>query len=308
MDNQLEDLTALAREALGGMLGDDIVRTQLVQSAVVAGMDESGLLDGATMQGGSVIAGCYGGLRLSADLDFEMDELPTPDRSESLAAGIERSVRRLFGADVYVKKPAEEKLLAPTANVPVCKWLTRVEVLPDRPDVPRTSVKLEIARLPHDTSVARRYENSAARAVGIPDEIVMAEDVEELVADKVVSLLGETKLLRVRDVWDLSYLVRLRRVNMVDATAYAEAKIERYQLDGEAMRRRVDELAVLDWPKLLKDQLAGMMTTEAAHREVAEPRRAAVVASEAFDAVRQVMGQAARQGLDRRGHARDGGG
>lgn len=41
-------------------------------------------------------------------------------------------------------------------------------------------------------SAARRYENNAARAEGIPYEIVMAEDVEELVADKVVSLLGET--------------------------------------------------------------------------------------------------------------------
>lgn len=131
-------------------------------------------------------------------------------------------------------------------------------------------------------SAARRYENNAARAVGIPDEIVMAEDVEELVVDKVVSLLGETKLLRVRDVWDLSYLMRLRRVDMADAAAYAEATIEWYQLDGEAMRRRIDELVALDWPKLYKDQLAGMMTTEAAYREVAEPRRAAVVASEAF--------------------------
>lgn len=289
MDNQLEDLTALAREALGGTLVDDVVRTQLVQSAVVAGMDESGLLDVATMQGGSAIAGCYGGLRLSDDLDFEMDKLPSPDQSTSLAAGIERSVRRLFGANVYVKKPSENKLLAPTATVPICKWLTRVEVLPNRPDIPRTTVKLEIARMPHDTTVARRYENCAARAVGIPDEIVMAEDVEELVADKVVSLLGETRLLRVRDVWDLSYLMRLRRVDMADAAAYAEAKIGRYRLDGEAMRRRVDELAALDWPKLLKDQLAGMMTTEEAYREVAEPRRAAVVASEAFDAVRRVM-------------------
>lgn len=291
MDNQLEDLTALAREALGGTLVDDVVRTQLVQSAVVAGMDESGLLDVATMQGGSVIAGCYGGMRLSEDLDFEMDELPTPDQSTSLAAGIERSVRRLFGADVYVKKPVEGKLLAPTATVPICKWFTRVEVLPNRPDIPRASVKLEIARMPHNTTVTRRYENNAARAVGIPDEIVMAEDVEELVADKVVSLLGETKLLRVRDVWDLSYLMRLRRVDVADAASYAEAKIEWYQLDSEAMRRRIDELAALDWPKLLKEQLAGMMTTEAAYREVAEPRRAAVVTSEAFDAVRRVMGE-----------------
>lgn len=91
-----------------------------------------------------------------------------------------------------------------TAAVLICKWFTRVEVLPNRPDIPRGSVKLEIARMPHDTTVTRRYENNAARAAGIPDEIVMAEDVEELVADKVVSLLGETKLLRVRDVWDLS--------------------------------------------------------------------------------------------------------
>ena len=290
MDNQLEELTALAREALGGTLGDDIVRTQLVQSAVMAGMDESGLLDVATMQGGSSIAGCYGGLRLSEDLDFEMGELPTPRQSSALAAGVERSVRRLFGAEVYVKKPTEQKLLAPTANVPVVKWLTRVEVLPNRPDVPRTTVKLEIARMPHDTSVARRYENGAARAVGIPDEIVMAEDVEELVADKVVSLLGETRLLRVRDVWDLSYLARLRRVNMADVAGYTMAKIGRYGLDRDDMRRRVSTLLDLDWPKLLKEQLSGMMMTEEAYREVAEPRRAAATASEAFDVVRRIMG------------------
>ena len=45
----------------------------------------------------------------------------------------------------------------------------------------------------------------------------------------------------------------------------------------------------VDWPKLLQDQLAGMMMTVDACREVAEQRRAAVVATEAFDVVRRVM-------------------
>ena len=290
MDNQLEELTCAARAAFDGRLGEDLVRTQLVQSAVIAGMEESGLLDVATMQGGSSIAGCYGGMRLSQDLDFEMDVLPTPEQSASLATGVERAVRRLFGAEAYVKRPSEKKLLSPSVPVPVCKWVTRVEVLPDRPDIPRTSVKMEIARIPHDTSSARRYLNRAAQAVGIPDEIVLVEDIEELVADKVVSLLGETRMLRIRDVWDLSFLMRLRYVRMPDVATYVAAKTERYHLDGDAMRRRLEELVSLDWPTLLAVQLAGMMTTDEAYREVTDPRRASVVATEAFDAIRRALG------------------
>ena len=289
MPNILPELTAIARKAMPLGITDDLARKQLIQGVIVKALAGCGALDILTMQGGSCISGCYGGNRLSEDLDFEMDELPSMELSEEMKLAIEKAVRAAFDAEVYVKQPTEQKLLNPAGSVPVGKWLTRVEVMERRPDIPRAVVKLEIAKVPHQTSVARRFSNSALRSVGIRDSIVLAEDVEELIADKVVSLLSQEKVLRIRDVWDLSYLLHVRDISRPLARELVKTKIEAYGLESTHLASRIAPLESEDWPRLFARHLVPMMTTQEAADAAGSPRVAAAYAAEAFEIVRYAM-------------------
>lgn len=288
MPNELPNLTKQVRQSLIPGISDDLIRKQLIHAAIVKALDGCGALDLLTMQGGSCIAGCYGGLRLSEDLDFEMDDLPTTELSEDMAQAIENTVRAVFNANVHVKRPAEKKLTNPSGTVAVAKWLTKVEVEVEerRPDIPRAVVKLKIAKVPHQTSVARRFSNIASKRAGFRDSIVLAEDIEELLADKVVSLLAQEKILRVRDVWDMAHLMRVRPIDRAKVRELVDIKIDAYGLDGQHLRERIGTLEQADWTALIAGQLAPMMVAPEAAQEASSPRSVAALAAEVFELIK----------------------
>lgn len=129
-----------------------------------------------------------------------------------------------YGLSVIVKEP---KHIAPDPEViSVAKWQISLQTAPERRDLPRQQIKLEVANLPSHTrepiALKRNYDFLPD---GYVDTLVMAQTLDEIMADKVVSLVNCHRYVRHRDIWDLRWLQQqgaLLDIKMV------QAKIEDY--------------------------------------------------------------------------------
>jgi hypothetical protein len=121
-----------------------------------------------------------------------------------------------FSLKVAVKEPKPAK---EGARVNVDKWMVSIETSPGKPDVPRQKIKLKIANIPAYTREAVPLRMNYSVLEGMNRVIVVAETIDEILADKVValptsiakleggSLISTPTKIRHRDIWDLAWLV-----------------------------------------------------------------------------------------------------
>lgn len=78
---------------------------------------------------------------------------------------------------------------------------------PEQRDLPRQMIRIEIADVPAYTRVPRPLQsNYDFLPDGYRDLIVLVESLDEILADKLVSLPACTAYVRHRDIWDLHWL------------------------------------------------------------------------------------------------------
>jgi predicted nucleotidyltransferase component of viral defense system len=208
-------------------------------------------------QGGTAIRWCYGGSRFSEDIDFvtPLD----PDALKKILMGAIRGV---------------EKVMIPhfgTGSVSMSRKAVRAEALKYfvdfRPENSREkiSVKLEFEglvtnRLPKKINHVLSSLPSVAYLIAAgefrvprPHAIVVAETPEEILSDKVRSLL-ERRYLKGRDLYDVWHLRSVLKV-IVDPEVMAR-KFTMYQATFTA-RRDMDFFALPseDGKKMMKDAM-----------------------------------------------------
>ena len=232
MTSLLLDEARRAAQATEAIVSDDLAMKQLVHTQVILAMDEVGLLDVATFQGGSSIANCYGGIRLSEDLDFVVNEFPDAAQADALAQAIRRRLSEHYGVPATVKVPSRERLAGDEARVPMQRFRIKVPYAKDRPDIPWLYVKIELARVGRSTSVPRE----AAPRISSFDTaelkpIVLVEEAVELVADKVISFAATTAWVRTRDLFDINWLLTREHIDKERLRGLVGEKLVDYGLD-----------------------------------------------------------------------------
>lgn len=91
------------------------------------------------------------------------------------------------------------------AEVKVDKWQISVITTPENRDIPRQRIKIEIANIPAYTHAYRQLvRNYTVLPDGYSDTLIKVETLEEVMADKLVSLPVATHRIRYRDMWDLN--------------------------------------------------------------------------------------------------------
>jgi hypothetical protein len=135
---------------------------------------------------------------------------------EKIKACIETRIGSRFGLKVVVKEPRSEKR---RGLVAVDKWWIAIETTPGNPAMPKQKIKLEIANIPAYTRELVPLRINYQALEGRPQVLVIAESLDEVLADKIVALptsisafangkqaLTPTKI-RHRDIWDIAWLV-----------------------------------------------------------------------------------------------------
>ncbi|MEX0383622.1 nucleotidyl transferase AbiEii/AbiGii toxin family protein [Spiribacter pallidus] len=216
-----------------------VVEKELLHYEILRALDQAGLLDQLTFQGGTSLRLCHGAPRFSEDLDFAGGPAFAAGDVEGMARAIESLIERDFGLDVRVKAPTGKQESERTADVAVSRWQVIVTTAPARPDLPRQRIRLEIANVPAYSSELRPLRrNYAALPDGYEDILVPVGSLSEVLCDKLIAVVA-SRLTRHRDLWDLPWL------QQQGAT-----------IDPEWLRAKVADYGLIDYQGALGRRLA----------------------------------------------------
>jgi predicted nucleotidyltransferase component of viral defense system len=211
-----------------------VIEKELLHYDILFALEKGGLLDQLVFQGGTSLRLCYGGNRFSEDLDFAGGKKFTSADLADMKACIEKYIGKRYGLEVTVKEPKELREDPQYAELSIEKWQVAVVTSPERKDLPKQKIKLEIANVPAYTKdPLPLLVNYDFLPDGYSDTLILTETLDEVMADKIISLPATTRYVRHRDIWDLAWLQQQGAQLNIDLV---RNKIADYKLDAyEAM-------------------------------------------------------------------------
>jgi len=240
-----EKLVARAMAEPGRQAMRPVIEKELLHFDILFALDREGLLDDLTFQGGTSLRLCYGAPRFSEDLDFAGGRDFQSENVTAIKACIETYVSQRYHLEVTVKPPTELRHEPAYAEIKVDKWQVAVVTSPSRPDLPKQRIKLEIANIPAHTRQPRSLQvHYPFLPDGYSDLLVICESLDEILADKLVSLVNTSKYVRHRDIWDLQWL---KQQGAAPNIALVKQKLQDYRVEdyagkAKAMIERLPEI------------------------------------------------------------------
>lgn len=205
-----------------------VIEKELLHYDILFALDQENLLDKLTFQGGTSLRLCYGAPRLSEDLDFVGGRSFSSQDMAAIKACIEDYIGARYGLPVSVKEPKELKDELRGQHLSVSKWQIRVTTSPESKDLPKQMIKIEIVNIPaYSREVRALYANYNFLPDGYQDTLIMVESLDEIMADKLISLVNCQAYIRYRDIWDLHWLQQQGAKLNLD---FLQRKIEDYKI------------------------------------------------------------------------------
>jgi len=170
-----------------------VVEKELLHYDILYALSAAGLLKKITFQGEASLRLCYNSNRFSEDLDFAGGRDFCSAQMQEIKHCIEKYVGGRYGLEVIVKEPKELRQEPAYAEVQVDKWQISVTTSPEKKDLPRQCIKIEIANIPAYTQSPRMLvRNYMYLPDGYSDFFVQVEELNEVMADKLVSFSATT--------------------------------------------------------------------------------------------------------------------
>lgn len=205
-----------------------VIEKELFHYDILFALDQENLLDQLTFQGGTALRLCYGGLRFSEDLDFTGGKNFSNVQLISIKNCLEKYLSDRYGLTVSVKEP-KEFLESDIEGIRVDKWQLNITTSPERKDLPKQKIKIEVINVPSYSKEPRALLNNYDFLPdGYSDIIVMTESLDEIMADKVIAFVNCTRMVRYRDIWDLRWL---KQQGAIINKMYVQNKINDYRID-----------------------------------------------------------------------------
>ncbi len=267
-----DDLVQMALESSGDEAQRPVIEKEILHYDILFCLDEAGLLDQLTFQGGTALRLCYGSLRLSEDLDFAGGRGFDAKSLRDISQCVEDYLGPRYGLPVEVKVP---KLLLQEPGyegIKVDKWQVAVTTSPARRDLPKQKIKLEVGAVDAYSREPRALaQNYAFLPAGYQDTLVLTESRAEIMADKLVSFVASEKYVRYRDIWDLLWL---GRQNVIWSPDLVNQKIKDYGLDSyqALLASRIETLPQLVADGKFEAEMRRFVPTEAYERTLGKPK------------------------------------
>ena len=183
------------------------VEKELLQYDILFGLDQWKLLDKLSFQGGTALRMCYGAPRHSEDLDFCAGKLFSATDLTDIKNCIEEFFRKRGDFEVNVREPVEFWSAPVPDEVKVARWRIVINTAPARKDSPSQRIHLDIVNVPaYSRELLALKSNYEILPDGYTDTLIVAESMDEILVDKLVSLIDTRKYVRYRDIWDLRWL------------------------------------------------------------------------------------------------------
>lgn len=221
------------------------IAKELLHYDVLFCLDKEGLLNKITFQGGTALRLCYGAARLSEDLDFAGGKDFATANLIAMKKCLENYIGARYGLEITVKEPKEMTSIAHNEGIKVDKWQIAITTSPERKDLPKQKIKIEVTNVPAYSRVPKALQqNYDFLPDGYSDTLIMTESLDEIMADKIIAFVSCQRYVRYRDIWDLRWLIQQgAKIN----AEYILAKIRDYKETKYAenlnkMISRLDEI------------------------------------------------------------------
>ncbi|KUI97280.1 nucleotidyl transferase AbiEii/AbiGii toxin family protein [Vibrio sp. MEBiC08052] len=272
MTKTKEDFDALVEMALAQGGTKDmrpVIEKELLHYDILFALDESKLLDRLVFQGGTSLRLCRGSNRYSEDLDFAGGKDFSSKMLIEMKEVIEKYIGERYGLEVTVKEPSSLKKDPKYAELNIDKWQIAVVTSPGQKHLAKQRIKLEIANIPAYTKeplpLGKNYDFLPD---GYSSTLIYTETLDEVMADKIISLPATQKYIRYRDVWDLVFLKRNGAALNIDLV---RQKIEDYKLEGfkDMLDARISSLKEIVYGEEFSKEMERFLARETFDRTLA---------------------------------------
>jgi hypothetical protein len=248
-----------------------VVEKEILHYDIFQALDRDGLLKNLVFQGGTSLRLCRGSSRFSEDLDFAGGRDFNASALAAIKNTIETHIGKRYGLVVNVKEPKAGQDAEDPSGIIVDKWQVSVETAPERKDLPRQRIKIEIANIPAYTCelVPLRLNYDFLQGYS-GDVLVNTETIDEVMADKVLAFPASHSHIRHRDIWDLAWLVQ-KGAKLDPSMVLKKAEDYRTENYFESLESAIIRLPEIIHSKEFIDQMTRFIDQETIKQTLAKP-------------------------------------
>ena len=176
-----------------------VVEKELLHHDILKTLSQNNLLKDLTFMGGTCLRACYGGIRLSEDLDFTGGKKLSRDSLSLMGAILTESLSKKYGLNVIVHEPLKDKKNVDT-------WKIKIETRPKQKHMPAQRINIAICAVPSYEKKPMLLLNLYGVDMGTAALIIQAQSLEEIYADKLLAFALRPNRIKHCDLWDIVWL------------------------------------------------------------------------------------------------------
>lgn len=176
-----------------------VVEKELLHHDILRVMRDHNLTKDLTFIGGTCLRTCYGGIRLSEDLDFTGGKDFSRIKLVSLGQVLIKNLQDKYGLQVSVSEPLKDKQTVDT-------WKIKIETRPEAKNLPAQRINIDICALPSYEKCPMMLLNPYGVDMGTSGLIIQAQSREEIYSDKLIAFAFRPNRIKFRDLWDIVWL------------------------------------------------------------------------------------------------------
>lgn len=205
-----------------------------------------GALQRMTFIGGTSLRMCYNSSRLSEDLDFNGGHDFQPSEFEGLEFEIQTYIQKKYETDVWVSRPSD------VLEGDTVSWKISIEKEPNRPDIPRQKMHIDVCAIPSFDVERRPLINHYDLVVPTEGILVPVQSLQETLADKLIALAYRARRIKPRDIWDIVW-IKQRGIELSEVLVNKKLNARRKETD--------------DFQQALSAALTRLMSDEEVHND-----------------------------------------
>jgi predicted nucleotidyltransferase component of viral defense system len=176
-----------------------VVEKEILHHDILRILSQENLLSSLTFIGGTCLRACYGGIRLSEDLDFTGGKDFSRTHLANMGHILVDNLNEKYSLRVAVSEPIKE-------NKNVDTWKIKIETRPTQKHLPAQRINIDICRVPSYEKQAMLLINPYGIDMGTNGLVIQAQSREEIYTDKLLAFALRPNRLKYRDLWDITWL------------------------------------------------------------------------------------------------------
>lgn len=173
-----------------------VVEKELLHHDILRILSQNHLLSDLTFIGGTCLRACYGGIRLSEDLDFTGGKEFTRNRLATMGGILTDTLKEKYGLEIIVKEPIKD----------INTWNVKIETKPKQKHLPTQKINIDICAVCSYEKQPMLLLNPYRVDMGTNGLVIQAQSREEIYTDKLLSFALRPNRLKYRDLWDIVWL------------------------------------------------------------------------------------------------------